>query len=360
MPPACACFIPACRRCFPQRSAAPAPAASACQCFLPGCATCGHMQAEWAELAQRCPPKRRKAASCCCFLPWCQQCVHKQDEQPEQPERRKRRVAQDVQQANTAATFPFDHAQYVGKLLQSLRPSWSALQEVGRPRDEVWLYWELFSGHSHLTECLRSAGAVCGPPVDLVDRVGGLRLDLSLAASKSLVLQLVREARPRWIHSGFPCTFWIQLGRATAKRTEAQWQQLHREHIGYLELSAHLMMCQHDRKRAGSLEQPHLAGFWDTVYWSALLQRGWKRFSFHSCAWQLQDEFCRPLKKPGAVASNRSLACMERFCCCAQAHGAVQGVVQIGPLRGMRRSEVAGRYTLAWCQALAKAILQEA
>ena len=187
--------------------------------------------------------------------------------------------------------------------------------------------------------------------------------------AQRLVWQLLNEAKPRWVHFGFPCTFWTQLSRCTAKRTAEEWKKLQTEALEHANLSMNGLRLQHCEDRSGSMEQPKGVGSWQLDAWEELVKMGFQRYCYHSCAFGLKDENSKPLLKPGALGSNRDLQCMERHCSCKKSlgfrgrkwpkHGRVEGTVQHGPFKGKKRSEVAGRYTEAWCQVFSKAILKQ-
>eukprot|EP00438_Fugacium_kawagutii_P035161 Skav230715 [mRNA] locus=scaffold715:187686:188705:- [translate_table: standard] len=332
---ACCCFLPTCRKCFASQPAVQSTSRQpACNCFLATCPECSggeHFVGERKVVRKDMPTKRIK-----------------------------RSVQADVNWINQCARArASNHGCYKGlqpKLL-TMRPSWSAMQEIGRPRGEQWDFWEVFAGCSRLTQEVRKLGGKCGPAVDCLPSAE-LCLDLTLPRSRALVWQLVQEARVEWLHLGLPCTFFVNLSRATALRTEAQWQEKREIALGHFEFTVHILREQDSDGRCGSMEQPKGAGSWRCRGWTELEESGhFQKYLYDSCAYGLCDEFGQPLLKPGGIGANADLSVLERYCSCVVPHGQVQGTVQQGPYKGRKRSEVAGQYTTQWCQTLAREIL---
>ena len=325
----------------------------ACSCFLLGCEVCFAAQ----------------PAVCSCFLLTCPVCTGESHLSKQRfvvrkvlkTDKYKRTVQADVNLINQSGrACVSNHGNYVRSLksqLLNMRPSWSAMQEIGRDIGERWEFMEIFSGCSRLSKEVAKFGGKCGPAVDCLPSAD-LRLDLSTPSTRALLWQLVKESRVRWIHLGFPCTFFINRGRCTALRTHTQWEELRETALGHMEFSIHLLREQETEGRDGSMEQPRNAGSWRCRGWTELENSSFQKYIYDSCAFGLCDEDGRPLQKPGALGSNRDLSTMERQCCCGVPHGRVEGSVQQGPEKGRRRSEVAGQYTLAFCQAFAREILR--
>lgn len=376
----CFCFVPGCRVCGASR-----PLLQQCSCFLSQCPACAVTKPGDQPAAEGKLPLKRKthlafeafqearsplvtqgSFVCFCLLSQCQQCNGASlpafmEGSVQTPQRYKRAVQTDVDlinrlgQAATAANHNV-YAEETQSLFRRTKPSWSALHEIGRS-GETWDFWEIYAGAGHLTEAVLSLGGKAGPCVDKLDRAG-LCLDLTQASHRSLCWAILQEAQVRWVHFGFPCCFWTNMSRLTALRAENDWAELREEALRHANFSFHGLWHQHSNNRAGSMEQPKGAGSWRLQSWRELESHGFARYTYASCAWGLTNEFGKPLLKPGALGANRLLRVMERGCQCDTPHGKVEGVVQKGPLKGKKRSEVAGQYTRPWCHALAREIVR--
>ena len=406
----CFCFLSDCETCqskllraaLDQQGHLEVATRAQCFCFQPSCETChGQKKSSQKKPTKRClsvgakvAGARRKLqkfahseatqttvpasqARCCCFQPDCFFCSGTAETtfvaspagevRTDSKGRMKRAVRVDVAEINKDGRSAIAKAypEYVAQLLSLMKPSWSAMEEIGRPRGETWQFWEIYSGCGRLTKALIAAGCTCGPPVDV--NGSGCSLDLRLAQNRSLIWQLLVESKVRWVHFGFPCTFWVNLSRCTAKRTLKMWSELQEEALQHTNLSMHGLRYQESHDRSGSLEQPKGSGALRLNGWSDLEKVGFRLYTYHSCAFGLADEIGRPQFKPGAVGSNRDLQCMQKYCSCKKKvgvggrrrrrHSQIQGTVQSGPCKGQRRSQVAGQYTAAWCLQMSKAIL---
>jgi hypothetical protein len=76
------------------------------------------------------------------------------------------------------------------------QPTLSALEMIGRPRGERWDFLEVYSGRGNFTAAVVALGMVVGLAVDLLYKVGGLRLDCLLENSQALLQAVLAEARP--------------------------------------------------------------------------------------------------------------------------------------------------------------------
>lgn len=222
---------------------------------------------------------------------------------------------------------------------------------------------ELYAGSGRLTEAARAAGLVCGPAVDwLYDPSSQstsasptqLCLDLGTQKDRDIVRQLIQENTTSWLHSGEPCTFWVTLGRSTARKFPQEWDRLRTKAVEHLHFSIDLAEYQHENGRMASRESPLCAGSWQTTDWCRLFLNGFQKNRYDSCRFGLVDEHGRPLKKPGIVAANRKMSHIARFCTCKEAgkkHGKCSGMTDSGPNKGTRRTLLAGAYTPAFCAA---------
>eukprot|EP00439_Symbiodinium_sp_Y106_P078268 s78_g17.t1 len=219
-----------------------------------------------------------------------------------------------------------------------VRAAWPVPPSVGQTLTQKlnlqagpWQFWdawlsklrlELYAGSGRLTEAARAAGLVCGPAVDwLYDPSSQstsasptqLCLDLGTQKDRDIVRQLIQENTPSWLHSGEPCTFWVTLGRSTARKFPQEWDRLRTKAVEHLHFSIDLAEYQHENGRMASRESPLCAGSWQTTDWCRLFLNGFQKNRYDSCRFGLVDEHGRPLKKPGTVAANRKMSHIARW-----------------------------------------------
>ena len=188
-----------------------------------------------------------------------------------------------------------------------------------------------------------------------------LQLNLEDTDDVAFVWWLLRELKPRHVHVAPPCTFWGQLGRLTARRSEEEWTRLRCQALHHLELAVRVMRWQHSQGLTGSFEQPPACASWRLLFVVSLLKiPGWNRFTWPSCAYGHRDPGSNRLflKRQG-FASNLDLSRMCRPCMCPRkSHQVVSGVVQGGPHQGARRSTASGAYPIAMCHAMVDIIAE--
>ena len=324
-----------------------------CACFRKDCNLCqqGVVFAMPVGAAGRKRKRKRKQTS-------------KQDDDDDG--RTKRRVSQDVDIINKQCSF--DHCAWLNEISENnlQNPGYFPLSIKQKllafgcvlPDGDSWDFWELYAGCARLTAAVCKTGLQAGPAVDFLPGAG-LQLDLRKPAHQSLVWEVAQFFNVKWIHCGDPCTFWTNLGRCTALRTMQEWDQMREENLSHVRFTTHLLFNQVEKGLFGSRESPVSSGSWKICLWQHLLSKGFWRHNFDNCAFGLQDEFQRPLKKPGSVAANVFMPRLLRKCTCrAHKHGVVQGCVQCGPDKGLRRSTVAGRYTPELTRVFATEIME--
>ena len=242
-----------------------------------------------------------------------------------------------------------------------------ALASIGRRDTERWLFLELFAGCANLSTAVWEeacpAGLLVGPAIDRMERCDGevprLCLDLTTPHGQELVLALIKEAKPFWVHVAPDCRFWVQLGRLTARRTVEQWRGLREDALAQVGFSLHVCRAQSVEGRAASMEQPCRAASWRLDAVQSLQDDGFSKVAFPSCAWGMRDlDNGKPIKKLQAFTSNKSLFSLVRPCTCAGKHARLEGHFR-GPhlFKGTRKSSWSGRYPPRLCQELAKIIL---
>ena len=242
---------------------------------------------------------------------------------------------------------------------QKLLARWRAVKDsfLKDASPGTWDFWELWSGSGNFTAAVMRAGGRVGPSVDILPgpvagpgekSVPRLVLDFEDDGDVEFLWWLLREYCPRFVHVAPPSTFWGQLGRTSALRTQAEWARLRRHAVRHLKLAVMILRWQSERGGKGSLEQPPGSISWRLRRTEALLsQPGWRRFTWPSCAYGFQDDG-RPYRKAQAFASNVNLATMKSKCLCAP-----------GTHKHRKRRDAidSGEYPPAMCSKLAGLIL---
>ena len=236
------------------------------------------------------------------------------------------------------------------------------LLEAGMAAEEVHVL-EVYAGTGNWTSACQEAGLKAGPRVDKLTP-GGVKWDLLEPKCRRLLWAVAVVCRPKWIHSGFPCTFWTQLAHLTRKKTESQNESDRLRELVHVVFTCQLAMWQISQKRHVSLENPPACASWCLdIVTSTLAATGATKVVFDSCAWGHRDPGNgKPYKKSQCIASTADLSKLIRHCSCGKQvgiHQRVEGMVSIllpGHARKMRRSTFAGAYPKQLCTAWANIV----
>ena len=79
---------------------------------------------------------------------------------------------------------------------------------------------EVYAGCANWTEACRRVGLKVGAPID--NKHHRNRWNLLSAKWRRVLWAVVVVCQPRWIHSGFPCTFWVRLAHLTQEDAAAK------------------------------------------------------------------------------------------------------------------------------------------
>ena len=88
-------------------------------------------------------------------------------------------------------------------------------------------------------------------------------IDIKKASDRKLVWALVMVLCPRWIHCGFPCTFWVAIAHWTRIRDLDKNEMDRMESLLYITFSRQLVYYQTSRWRHSSIENPQGSVAWD-------------------------------------------------------------------------------------------------
>ena len=168
---------------------------------------------------------------------------------------------------------------------------------------------------------------------------------------------------PKWVHSGFPCTFWSTLSHSNRKKTIGDEEESRTRALVHVILTCQLARWQHKRGYHVSFENPPSARSWKLdIVKNTVAAIGADTYKTDSCAWGHVDPVNgKPVKKEQCVASTASLSSLVRRCTCysgpgrcpAGIHQRVEGCMTVGG-KCIRRSEWAGAYPEDLCRAWAQ------
>ena len=203
-----------------------------------------------------------------------------------------------------------------------------------------------------------------GPPIDTKLAIGGKAWNMLEPRYRRLLWAIVVACQPRWIHSGFPCTFWSSLAHCTRNRSAEDDEATRLREMVHLVLTLQLARWQASHKLHISLENPPKCASWRMdITRDTLAAIGAKKYFFDSCAWGHRDPGNgKPYKKTQCIASTGDLSSLVRTCTCGSGKGVhqiVEGLVSIllpGATKKMRRSTYAGAYPKELCKAWAEAV----
>ena len=181
---------------------------------------------------------------------------------------------------------------------------------------------------------------------------------------RRLLWAIVVTCKPKWVHSGFPCTFWSSLAHCTRKRSEQDDEVDRIRELVHLVLTLQLARWQASQKCHISMENPPKCASWRMdITRETLAAIGAKQYFFDSCGWGHRDPGNgKPYKKTQCVASTGNLSSLVRKCTCGSGkhvHQIVEGMVSIllpGMTQRIRRSTYAGAYPKELCKAWANAV----
>lgn len=382
----------------------------ACFCCMPDCLECGGAAAASStkppsisqlqkldnkgSMKQIVSKSSVALASCSCFLPDCGQCnpglqqawptqstsdeqgtIKRQQVKPTGKKRKvpandgrcKRTLQEDLRDDKAETVNLAIELEEARKIPATVRQS--ALQQIGRPLKETWLFLEVFAGCAALSLAVSQVtDKVVGPAIDSrtysEPAPWRLRLDLTKDAEKTFLWQLILESRPWWTHVASECTLFTPMGRLTARRLPSEWRRLLDEAKGLFNFAMHLLLHQHQVERLGSWEQPPRRVNWKFQRLCHLLTLGFRKVSFPSCSYNM---ICldtqKPIQKFQSMLSNADLSPLQRRCQCKGTrktrHGRLEGVFR-GPHEwaGARKTAWSGRYPTDLCTAMAKIIVE--
>ena len=221
---------------------------------------------------------------------------------------------------------------------------------------------EVYAGSARWTQACEAAMLRAGPRVD---NLGGDQWDLTTEGSRRILWAVVVQCGPKWIHSGFPCTFWSPLSQWTRKLAVGDMEDSRTCALVHVILTCQLARWQHNKGYHVSFENPPAARSWKLdIVQNTLATIGANTYKTDSCAWGHVDPISgKPVKKQQCLASTANLSGLVRRCSCysgpgrcpAGVHEVVHGTVAIQPavggtMRSIRRSKWAAAYPEKLCR----------
>ena len=223
---------------------------------------------------------------------------------------------------------------------------------------------EVYAGCANWTSACRVAGLSVGPAID--NKHQQSRWDLLSAKWRRVLWAIAVVCQPRWIHSGFPCTFWVRLAHLTRKKTREQNEADRLRALVHVVVTTQLANWQHRHNLIMSFENPPGAASWNLdIVQRTLAEAKMQRVYFDSCAWGHCDvESGKPYLKRQCIAASASvdLSPLARKCTCPGGrargvHQVVEGTVRVpGEQKAVSRSTKSGEYPTALCRAWAQLV----
>ena len=219
-------------------------------------------------------------------------------------------------------------------------------------------FLEIFSGCGHLTLGAARQGLQVGPSIDKRTGIGhdnAFSIDIKKASDRKLVWALVMVLCPRWIHCGFPCTFWVGMAHWTRIRDLDTNEVDRMESLLYITFSRQLVYYQASRWRHSSIENPQGSLAWSLDIVQDMIKASKMSYvDMDLCAWGAIDPCSGKFyHKTMRLACTFNVESLMRRCPKDHEHEIVQGKLKGSPFKGRTRSAISGQYPLPLCDAWA-------
>ncbi len=155
------------------------------------------------------------------------------------------------------------------------------------------------------------------------------------------------------MHLGPPCTFWSPMAHFTRRQTADQNEEKRLQELTHLVFAQQILTWQIRHGRHASFENPPRCRSWDFDIVRNMLALGSMSIvEFHLCCFGAVDPGNGlPYKKAMRIATSCDLAPLQRKCDGGHQHQTIEGSVQCGQLKGVRRTTISGEYTFQLCNA---------
>ena len=215
-------------------------------------------------------------------------------------------------------------------------------------------FMEIFSGCGHLTASVARSGVKVGPSIDRKPGIGHadvFTVDVLSVSDRKLLWALIVVFGPRWLHAGFPCTFWVAISHWTRTRDLDANEASRLEALVFIILTRQLVYYQASRRRHSSIENPPASRAWNLdVVKDLVVVASLGKVVTDLCAWGSKDPVSgKYYHKPMQFACSFDIRALACKCPRNHEHEVVKGTISQGPFKGRQRSAISGQYPVALC-----------
>ena len=116
---------------------------------------------------------------------------------------------------------------------------------------------EVYAGTCHFTRACVKAGLSCPVSVDETPSASStLSWDLLAGHWRRLLWAVLVVFEPKWVHSGFPCRFWVRMTHFQKRATPHEYALERLQELAHVILTVQIAYYQKRRSRHFSMEQP--------------------------------------------------------------------------------------------------------
>jgi len=140
-----------------------------------------------------------------------------------------------------------------------------------------------------------------------VDILAGDQWDLTAEGGRQMLWAVIVVCAPKWVHSGFPCTFWSVLSHANPNKSIGEREESRTCALVHVSLTCQLARWQHRRGYHVSFENPPSARSWKLdIVKDTIAAIGADKYKTDSCAWgHVDPESGKPVKKTAVRGIHR-------------------------------------------------------
>ena len=216
---------------------------------------------------------------------------------------------------------------------------------------------EMFAGCASLTIAAQQAGLRVGPPIDIlpIPAVGGVgSVNLLKASGRQFVWSLLILNAPQWVHLAYPCTFWSEIAHWNRTDDPTANETTRLEQLVFIRFAHQVTHFQISRGRHVSVENPPRSRSWSLDIVQDILAVGrLQKMNTDMCQWGCRDPVSGRYHKKGmTIASSFGIECLSRKCHGDEHdHERIVGRISLGPMKGIARTTLSGKYPALFCEA---------
>ena len=185
-------------------------------------------------------------------------------------------------------------------------------------------FMEIFSGCGHWTLAAARSGLRVGPSIDKLVGTGHglLTFDVRAASDRQAVWAMLHVLSPKWVHIGYPCTFWTWLAHWTRKQSAESNEATRLESLLYIVFARQIAHFQASRGRHVTIENPSGCLSWNLDVVLDIITTGHMNcVDIDLCCWGAVDPGNGLMyKKRMRFGSTFSMSCLSRKCPKSHAH----------------------------------------